>query len=234
MKHAGRNTLILLVAVAAMTATGCDNLKEENLALKNQNDMLLAQNKDLQDQVGLLGTENEKLKNDLDTKSLDLAAKNERISELQSQLAGTPKRPIVITEGPVVVEGWEKGRFGDKISVGSDLLFSSGRATLTRSGKSKLSQIANDIKQGYAGLPVRVYGYTDSDPIRKTKNLWADNLDLSANRAMAVTRYLTSRGLAKDQIETVAMGDTNYISSNATKAGKAKNRRVEIVVIKSK
>ena len=234
MKHAGRNTLILLVAVAAMTATGCDNLKEENLALKNQNDMLLAQNKDLQDQVGTLGTENEQLKNDLDTKSMDLAAKNERISALQNQLIGKPMPNVSVIKETVVVEGWEKGRFGDKISVGSDLLFSSGRATLTRSGKRKLSKIANDIKQGYAGLPVRVYGYTDSDPIRKTKNLWADNLDLSANRAMAVTRYLTSRGLAKDQIETVAMGDTNYISSNATKAGKAKNRRVEIVVIKSK
>ena len=231
MKHARRNTMFLLIAVTAMIATGCEDLKQENLALKNQNDLLLSQNQDLQDQVGTLGTENEQLKNDLDTKSLDLAAKNATIADLQGKLANQPTgETVIVNTGGA--KGWEKGRFGDKIAVGCDLLFSSGRATLTRAGKSKLAKIAGDIKGSYAGMPVRVYGYTDSDPIRKTKNLWADNLDLSANRAMAVTRYLISQGVSKGMIETVAMGSTNYISPNSTKAGKAKNRRVEIVVIK--
>jgi chemotaxis protein MotB len=81
-------------------------------------------------------------------------------------------------------------------------------------------------------MTVRVMGYTDSDPIVKTKNLWKDNLDLSANRAMEVTRHLWSKGISAEHIETVAMGATHFMGPNTTKAGKAGNRRVEISVVK--
>jgi len=81
-------------------------------------------------------------------------------------------------------------------------------------------------------MTVRVMGYSDSDPIVKTKKLWKDNLDLSANRAMEVTRYLWSRGIPAERIETVGMGSTHFVQPNKTKAGKAANRRVEIHVVK--
>jgi flagellar motor protein MotB len=79
---------------------------------------------------------------------------------------------------------------------------------------------------------VQVYGFTDNDPIVKTKKLWEDNLDLSANRAMMVTRELIRHGIAANRVETIAMGSTHPVASNSDKAGKAKNRRVEIVAIK--
>ena len=116
-------------------------------------------------------------------------------------------------------------------TVGSDVLFSSGRATLTTGGRNALVAVASKIKTSFPGNIVRVYGHTDSDPIVKSKKLWADNLDLSANRAMAVTRYLISKGVARSKIETVGMGASRPITSNKTKAGKAKNRRVEIIVV---
>ena len=78
---------------------------------------------------------------------------------------------------------------------------------------------------------MRVYGYTDSDPIKRSARLWKDNLDLSANRAMAVTRELRKLGIPAESIETVAMGATRSVAPNRTKADKAKNRRVEIVVV---
>jgi len=115
----------------------------------------------------------------------------------------------------------------------SDILFPSGQATLTKQGLTELDKAAAAIKARYAGLPVRVYGYTDTDPILKTKKLWQDNLDLSANRAMNVTRHLRSRGVPASMIETVAMGETRPVASNASTASKARNRRVEIIVIKS-
>ena len=103
---------------------------------------------------------------------------------------------------------------------------------MTRTGKNALSRIVRDIKNSYPNLPVRVYGYTDSDPIKKSKRRWKDNLDLSANRAMAVTRYLIDNGVPKANIETIAMGDSNFVASNKTRAGKAKNRRVDIMVVR--
>ena len=127
---------------------------------------------------------------------------------------------------------WDVGKFADKVSVGSDILFASGKATLTSKGKAALANIVADLKGSYAGLPVRVYGYTDSDPIKRTKNLWQDNLDLSANRAMAITRHIVSKGIKAESVETVAMGATRFVAKNDTSASKAENRRVEIVVIK--
>ena len=88
------------------------------------------------------------------------------------------------------------------------------------------------LRSRYPGMTVRVYGYTDSDPVRKTRHLWKDNLDLSANRAMAVTRYLWSRGVTAARVETIGMGVTHFVSSNATTSGKSKNRRVVIKVVK--
>ncbi|HPY77378.1 MAG TPA: OmpA family protein, partial [Anaerohalosphaeraceae bacterium] len=67
-------------------------------------------------------------------------------------------------------------------------------------------------------------------PIRKTKDQWQDNWDLSAGRALTVLRYLTSKGMPADQIRAVACGESRPVASNASAAGKAKNRRVEIVV----
>ena len=113
----------------------------------------------------------------------------------------------------------------------SDILFASGSATLTAAGQKALSEVAAKIKADYPGRIVRIYGHTDSDPIVKSKKLWADNLDLSANRAMAVARYMIDRGIPAERVEPVAMGATRPVASNDTKAGKARNRRVEIVVI---
>ncbi len=49
---------------------------------------------------------------------------------------------------------------------------------------------------------------------------------------MAVTRYLWSQGVPKDLLDATARGDTHFVAANSSKAGKAKNRRVEIIVIK--
>jgi flagellar motor protein MotB len=79
---------------------------------------------------------------------------------------------------------------------------------------------------------VRVIGYTDNDPIRKTRNLWEDNLDLSANRAMTVVRHLREQGIDAEKLTACGRGETNPVTPNTSTANKAKNRRVEIIVIK--
>ena len=70
--------------------------------------------------------------------------------------------------------------------------------------------------------------HTDSDPIKKSK--WKDNWELSAQRALSVLRYLVQRGTPEDRIRATGRGASQPIASNTTASGKAKNRRVEIVV----
>jgi len=216
-------TKYLAVAVVASCCMliGCNNYEEQIEAQKVQIDQLNAENTEL-------SRRNSDLQGKLTIANTELAQKNQRINDLESKLASKP-RSVPRSSAP---PGWIDSRVGPQVTIGSDLLFSSGRATLSAAGKQRLSSIASDLKGKFSGQPIRVYGFTDSDPIRKTKHLWKDNLDLSANRAMAVTRYLISRGISASQIETIGMGSTNYKASNSSKSGKAQNRRVEIYVIK--
>ena len=211
---------VLALAAVSMLSVGCNNDKEQLAALQADYNSLANQNKDLRGQLSQAKTREAELLTQLDAKDMQLAAKERELAN-----AGTAT--------PAPTGGnWDVGKNADRVTVGSDILFDSGNATLTSKGKSALDQVIRDLKANYAGMPVRVYGYTDSDPIKKTKNLWQDNLDLSANRAMAVTRYLMDNGIQAENVETVAMGATHFVAKNDNTTSKAKNRRVEIVVIK--
>lgn len=224
---AGRvTTIVLLISVVAL-ASGCaDKEKQQIQSLYNEKQQLAANNQSLQDQLAAAQQQNAALKGQLQSASGQLAGRDSAIERMRP----TATSPAA---APPAAPGWEAGKFVDKVSVGTDILFLPGRAELTPQGKTKLDKIAADLKKTYAGLPVRVYGYTDADPIKKSHELWQDNLDLSANRAMAVTRYLWERGIDAERVETIAMGQTKSVAANTSAAGKAKNRRVEIIVVKS-
>jgi flagellar motor protein MotB len=123
--------------------------------------------------------------------------------------------------------GWVETDRTARVTVGTDVLFASGQATLTTAGRQRVGELAATIKSRFPNSTVLVYGHTDSDPINRTRRLWTDNLDLSANRAMAVTRELISRGVSSRRVETVGMAEWHPLGTD-----KAKNRRVEIVVLK--
>ncbi len=164
-------------------------------------------------------------------KEAEIARLNEQIDQLEAELVAKPTE-VVVEKTVETAAGWEATTVGDKVTLGADILFGAGKSALTRAGKKKLDGVIDDLKTTYADLPIRIYGYTDSDPIRKTKHLYDDNLDLSSERSMEVTRYLRTRGIADKRIETIAMGETHPVAPNTSKANKAKNRRVEIFVIK--
>jgi chemotaxis protein MotB len=199
---------------------------------KQQIQALGAEKLGLQQQIDSLGSDLKQAQADRADLARQLEEANAQMAGLQAQLrAAQTAKPA--PEPPKAPAGWESGINSDKVTLDTDILFSSGKAELTAEGKRRLDKIVTDLKGPYAGMPIRVYGYTDNEPIRHTKGLWADNLDLSANRAMGVTRYLISQGLPGDRIETVAMGETKPAASNAAPQGRAKNRRVEIIVIKT-
>lgn len=223
MKQTAWKIAMLTGLIGSFLATGCCERQEGEIQLLQQDKGRLQATIGERDGVIIRMQEDARaMDNEIKAKNRMLVEKDRQIASLQSQ-AGQPK---------TVEDGWTVGKYGDQVTLGSDILFSSGRATLTKSGQAALSRLAGDLKGRYRGLPVRVYGYTDSDPIRKSKKFWADNLDLSSNRAMAVTRYLIKRGISAERIATIGMGATKFVTSNKSKTGKAKNRRVEILVVK--
>ena len=230
-----RAMMIVLLAVSAAMVVGCEN-KDAEIKMLNENiEQLMVDKAKLEGELAeAQGFLNDLKKGDKAKENL-LIEKNQEVNALELQLAELNKQLAAKGRGGVIVEIdpdsiWVSDPRGAKTSIGSDVLFSSGKATLKSSGKTALSKVARDLKGSYSSLPIRVYGFTDSDPIRKSK--WKDNLELSANRSMAVTRYLISKGVDDERIETIAMGATHFLTSNKTRAGKSQNRRVEIFVIK--
>ena len=114
------------------------------------------------------------------------------------------------------------------VTLPNTILFSSGKATLKNATITELDHIQSVLDQQYSGREIDIVGHTDSDPIKKSK--WKDNLELSAQRALTVTRYLIKRGISEANIRAVGCGASRSIASNASTSGKARNRRVEIVV----
>ncbi len=78
------------------------------------------------------------------------------------------------------------------------------------------------LLQLFPKVTANIYGYTDNLGPAEA------NLKLSAKRARAVMTYLVEAGIAASRLKSAGMGKTNFIASNRTKSGRAKNRRVEI------
>lgn len=219
-----RLAVVLTVALlpAALVVVGCqDKCKQELAAVSQDYNDLRLKHQALQKELSDSEAERGRLLSQADDQSKRLTATNAEIAGLKAKQ----------TAGPAG-EDWQTTATGAKITLAGDILFPAGKATLSQGGAARISQVASTIKATYPGAMVRVYGFTDNDPIKKSAKFWKDNLDLSSNRAMAVTRQLQTLGISAESMETIGMGATHFVSSNATAAGKAKNRRVEIVVVK--
>jgi outer membrane protein OmpA-like peptidoglycan-associated protein len=122
-----------------------------------------------------------------------------------------------------------------KVTFDSGILFNTGSSTLSASAKNSLTQFAGVLKAN-TDCDVAVQGYTDN---AGWKNSTAEqsaqkNLNLSQQRAQAVTNYLQSLGVSPTQIRsTTGFGEANPVADNSTAAGKAQNRRVEVYMYAS-
>jgi outer membrane protein OmpA-like peptidoglycan-associated protein len=109
--------------------------------------------------------------------------------------------------------------------ISSGLLFETNSATLSSEAKSKLDQVAKALKSAQSkASEIHIQGYTDD---RGTEQV---NAALSEQRARAVADYLESRGVPRAQVTTQGMGSANPVASDQTAAGRAQNRRAEIVI----
>ena len=132
--------------------------------------------------------------------------------------------------GPDMDVKWDESAGTLTVTLPNTILFAPGQATLRQMTIAELDHVLSVLKERYAGRQIDVVGHTDSDPIKKTAKLWKDNWELSAERALTVVRYMVQRGIPPAMIRAAECGEHRPVASNSSASGKARNRRVEIVV----
>ena len=123
---------------------------------------------------------------------------------------------------------------GDRFVFQSEVLFAQGQAEIGSQGEEQLAKLAitlTDIAQKIPGdinWILQVDGHTDNVPIRAGR--YADNWDLSTERALSVVRYLNQQGLPASRLAAAGYGEYQPLDASDSDNARRKNRRIEIKI----
>lgn len=150
----------------------------------------------------------------------------ERAMAKEQEEAAGEKLKESVSSSLVQVEQTEKKI---KLVLTEGVLFSSGRADLQDRAKEVLKPIVDELKK----LPneVVVEGHTDNVPIRSGR--YSTNWELSMARAYSVISYFEELGMDKKRLAGIGYGENRPVAENSTFDGRAKNRRIEISLMKT-
>ena len=111
------------------------------------------------------------------------------------------------------------------------VLFDFGKGTITSEGRKVLAKVG-EVLRNAPGMKIRVVGHTDNVPIRREyRYRFPSNWELSSARAAAVVRYFQKEsGLDPQSLEAAGRSFYEPVASNETEAGRAQNRRVEVII----
>ncbi|MDD5428246.1 MAG: OmpA family protein [Candidatus Omnitrophica bacterium] len=123
----------------------------------------------------------------------------------------------------------EQTNRGLVITMANDILFDSGKAKLKKNAYPVLDKIAAVLNEEALGRDIGVEGHTDTVPIKHSG--WKSNWELSSARATNVLHYILSKGVAPHRLSAIGYGEYKPIDTNDTKSGRARNRRVEIIIL---
>lgn len=168
----------------------------------------------------------------------NLKAGKEELENLRKQRAEVEKRleafrdmtdklKAMIDSGQLEVKVRE-GRM--LVELPSEVMFPSGSAELSKDGEMALMKVAVILEQ----FPDRVFmvaGHTDNQPLKSSK--YASNRELSTGRAVTVTEFLIRAGLKPGNLIAAGYGEHDPVAPNKTAQGRARNRRIEIVLMPS-
>ncbi|MBN8888143.1 MAG: OmpA family protein [Rudaea sp.] len=169
--------------------------------------------------VGMIGAQLQ-LSNKLDEEVKQRQAEAQRRKTLEQALAAPlAAGRVTLVDGRIGIRG------NVLFALNSDRLQPEGREVL----KSLAGPLADYLKSRDEMLMVS--GFTDDRQIREGNREFADNWELSAERALTVTRALIAEGVPASSVFAAAFGAEQPVGSNASDEGRAKNRRVEIAPI---
>ena len=196
----------------------------------------------------------ESLKSTADAKNRKIAELSQRISDLEKENSALKdeianlrkakeeevqktsktyeemleKMKSEISQGQVTISEL-KGKL--TVNMLNAILFDSGKAEVKPEGLAVLLKVI-DILKNVKDKAIRIEGHTDNVQIvGALAAKYQTNWELSAARAINVTRYLQSQGIDPAILGAVAYGEYHPVASNDTEEGKAKNRRIEIILV---
>lgn len=132
----------------------------------------------------------------------------------------------LIDKGLIVVR---RGELWLEVEINTSILFPSGSARLQPDAVPVLRRIARILKD--FPNPIRVEGYTDNVPIRTLA--FPSNWELSAARAASVVHLFTDEGIDPRRMAAIGYGEWRPVADNATPEGRARNRRVVLVILEN-
>lgn len=217
------------------------NLSQSYDALEKNSSSALAENaqknrellKELEEKERALTQEQARL----EKLQKDLASRSQRVDELEKLIADKEQkmnnlrenlsRALVNFEGKGLSVEQRDGKV--YVSMENKLLFSSGSWSVGAEGKKAVDELGK-VLAANPDIAISIEGHTDNDPYRGTGQL-TDNWDLSTKRATEVLKLLLANKAINPQNLTAAgKGEHIPVASNDTAEGKAKNRRIEVVL----
>lgn len=120
-----------------------------------------------------------------------------------------------------------------RIGISGNVLFALNSDRLQPEGRQLLKSLVEPLRLYLSEHEelLMVSGFTDDLPIQKGNRFFTDNWELSAQRALTVTRTLIEEGMAPEQVFAAAFGAQQPVASNADAEGRASNRRVELAPV---
>jgi chemotaxis protein MotB len=193
--------------------------------LRSRSDSLSQTISELRGKVAGLEEENARLKAEI--ASL-VKAREEQVQKVSSTYESLlEKMKSEISQGQVTISEL-KGKL--TVNMVDSILFDSGRAEVKKGGLEILGKVVSILKD-VNDKSIRIEGHTDNVQIsRALAQRYPTNWELSAARAINVTRYLQVQGIDPGQLSAVAYGEWKPVAGNDTDEGKAKNRRIEIIL----
>lgn len=246
-----------LAAGAILLTAGCTSKKDVAIAAKD--DTIRRQEQEItyaeqqkqqadaqaQQAAALARQNNENIARQAEILAANARVQNEANQRLAAELdsirngLNRPQQTVVVSSGQAPIQEGNTGNvYRDPkgsihIAVAGSVLFDPGRADLKPGCHETLMRIAHTLKAQYPNHAIRIEGHTDSTPVVHSRDRYPDNMALSQARAASVYDFLAKRGgISSSHIYTAGYGDRQpLVSPERTAADRAKNRRVEIVIL---
>ncbi len=180
---------------------------------------------DLRQGISALEGDNARLTQELAEAQKAREEKVREVSSTYDQLVAKMKGEI--DKGQVTISEL-KGKL--TVNMVEAILFDSGKAEVKPEGLVVLGKVIEILKT-VNDKSIRIEGHTDNKPIVGTlTQRYPTNWELSAGRAINVARYLEKQGIEAANLSAAAFGEFKPVAENVTPEGRAKNRRIEIVL----
>lgn len=213
--------------------TKISQLETEKVALEDKLSELRKENNKLKDVVSQKDLYINDLKGEIRALSTDKAKILEEKEKIVEEMKKTYDNLVTELSSEIKKGEVEVTQLRDKLTLQlvEKILFDSGSADIKKSGKDVIDRVAEILKK-VKDKHIRIEGHTDNKPIGpRIAKKFPTNWELSTTRATNVVRYLIEKGSVDPKyLSAVGYAEYKPVASNETEEGRAKNRRIEIIL----